>query len=281
MKNIKELYQTAIDMMNHGTDFMFLTIIESSGSAPRKAGAVMIVLPDGTIHGTVGGGSIEHTAIRDALGLLHDQRSARKDYTLRPNEAADLGMICGGDVRIQFDYVDHTNRHFRELYTNVLNERKKNRTDTVYIFGGGHVAQELVPLLTHLDFQCIVFDDRSDFANEAVFPDAVRCIVGDFAQLSNYINIEETDFVCIMTRGHLSDYIVQKQILTTPASYIGVMGSRRKTQTLREKLLADGFSAAEIDRCKSPIGLSIGSETPAEIAVSIAAELIAKRASRQ
>ncbi len=83
-----------------------------------------------------------------------------------------------------------------------------------------------------------------------------------------------------MTRGHLCDYIVQKQVMQTPVSYIGVMGSRRKRETLREKLLADGFTEEEIDRCKSPIGLSINAETPAEIAISIAGELIAKRAGK-
>lgn len=112
------------------------------------------------------------------------------------------------------------------------------------------------------------------------FSHAYKCIVGDFEQIDNYIDVQTEDYICIMTRGHLSDYAVQKQILKTPASYIGVMGSRRKTLTLREKLLADGFTEAEIDRCKSPIGLSIHAETPAEIAISIAGELIALRAKR-
>lgn len=280
MKNIKELLETAIEIMEQGKDLMFLTIVESSGSTPGKAGAKMIVLSDGTTHGTVGGGNIEYTATKDALLFLKEKRSCQKNYILRPNEAADLGMICGGDVCIGFQYVAPDDSAFLETCTELLHNRDKQTPGTVYIFGGGHVAQELVPVLYHLDFKCVVFDDRSEFSNETIFPDAYKCIVGDFDKIDNYIHVKAEDYVCIMTRGHLSDYIVQKQILGTPAHYIGVMGSRRKTQTLREKLLADGFTETEIDRCKSPIGLAIKAETPAEIAISIAGELIALRAKK-
>lgn len=280
MKNTKELFQTMMDLMNQGTEFMLLTIIQSSGSTPRKAGAKMIVLSNETTYGTVGGGNIEYTAAKDALLLLKGKRSCHKQYSLRPNEAADLGMICGGDVLIDFQYVAPDNNTFLETCKEFLKNWEENTNGTVYIFGGGHVAQELVPLLHHLDFKCVVFDDRSEFANPEIFPNAYKCIVGNFEHLSEYIELKTEDYVCIMTRGHLSDYVVQKQILKTPAHYIGVMGSRRKTLTIRKKLLADGFTEIEIDRCKSPIGLAIKAETPAEIAVSIAGELIAFRASQ-
>lgn len=277
---MKKIYQTMIEMMQSGTDGMLLTIASSSGSSPRKAGAKMLVLPDGTTHGTVGGGSIEYTATKDALIFLQEKQSGKKEYILRPNDAADLGMICGGNVSMEFQYIDHTDNAFLEECKTLLETWDEQLPGTVYIFGGGHVAQELVPVLNHLDFPCVVFDDRSEFANESVFPDAKECIVGDFEQIGKYVDVKEEDYVCIMTRGHLSDYVVQKQILGTPASYIGVIGSRRKTATIREKLLADGFPESEIDRCKSPIGLKIHAETPAEIAISIAAELIEKRALR-
>lgn len=277
---MKKLYQTIIKMINSGTDGMLLTIISSSGSTPGKPGAKMLVLPDGTTHGTVGGGNIEYTASKDALTFLHEKQSGQKDYILRPNAAADLGMICGGNICIKFQYIDHTDTAFLEECKNLINNWDEQFPGTVYIFGGGHVAQELVPVLSHLDFPCVVFDDRNEFANKKIFPDAKECIIGDFEQIRNYVDVKEKDYVCIMTRGHLSDYVVQKQILKTPASYIGVIGSRRKAAAIREKLLADGFSESETDRCKSPIGLKIHAETPAEIAISIAAELIEKRALR-
>lgn len=332
---MQELFQTVIETMDMGKDLILVTVTESSGSAPRGAGSRMLVLPDGAICGTIGGGNIEYTAIQDAVSGIKKGTSFFKNYKLHPNEAANLGMICGGSVTAYFQYITHTDLDFykrcqtllknwekdRELwlildlteehswnfgiYGNAsgfcgieLPERKNEfgsepnfaeflghhyyieplvKAGTVYIFGGGHVAQELVPVLNHLDFRCIVFDDRAEFANKEIFPDAANCITGDFEHISDYIDVKPEDYVCIMTRGHLFDYYVQKQILNTPASYIGVMGSRRKTLTIRQKLLADGFTEAQIDRCKSPIGLNIYAETPAEIAVSIAGELIAKR----
>ena len=272
MKNDKELFKTAMHLMEEKTNFVFAAITESSGSAPRKAGANMIILPDGTTYGTVGGGNIEYTASKDALQAIENQQSFTKDYDLSNRKAAELGMICGGRVTILFRYISYEDRSF---YDYCLEETNRQGT-TVYIFGGGHVAQELVPVLNHLNFTCIVFDDRPEFANPDIFPEAEKCIVGSFEHLNDYIEIGPQDFVCIMTRGHQFDYLVEKQILKTPASYIGVMGSRSKTKIIREKLLADGFREEEVGRLKSPIGLDIKAETPAEIAISIAGELIQK-----
>lgn len=259
--------------MDEKTDFIFAQITKSSGSAPRKAGAAMLILPDGQTVGTVGGGIIEYTASLDALTAWKEQKSFTKDYDLSNRKAAELGMICGGKVTIEFQYISYKNQAFRR-YLQVEFQKSGN---TVYIFGGGHVAQELVPVLTHLDFSCVVFDDRPEFSNREVFPDAKECITGDFETIANFIEIKEGDFVCIMTRGHQFDYLVEKQVLKTPASYIGVMGSRSKTKIIHGKLLTDGFSEEEISRLKSPIGLDIKAETPAEIAISIAAELIEKQ----
>lgn len=273
MKGNRQLYQTAGKLMEEHTDFMFVRIIKSSGSAPRKAGACMLVLPDGKTVGTVGGGSIEYTASLDAIAAFTEKKSFTKDYDLSNRKAAELGMICGGHVTLEFRYISHEDQAFYEA---VLAEAEKCER-TVYIFGGGHVAQELVPVLSHLDFSCVVFDDRPEFSNREVFPDASQCIVGDFEAIASSVDIQNEDFVCIMTRGHQFDYLVQKQVLQTEARYIGVMGSRKKTQIIQEKLLADGFTASDIRRLKSPIGLDIKAETPAEIAISIAAELIQKQ----
>lgn len=273
MTSNKELFQIALELIKDKTKFTFAVITESSGSAPRKAGAKMLVLPNGQTYGTIGGGTIEYAASKDALTAIQERRSFVKEYDLSNSKAAELGMICGGHVTIHFQYISPENTAFYHL---CLEEIKK-QTNIVYIFGGGHVAQELVPVLSHLDFTCIVFDDRPEFANSKSFPDAFKCIVGNFERLNDYINVNQQDYVCIMTRGHQFDYLVQKQILQTPAHYIGVMGSRKKTLAIREKLLADGFSEEEINRCKSPIGLDIHAETPAEIAISIAGELIQER----
>lgn len=155
------------------------------------------------------------------------------------------------------------------------------RAGSVYIFGGGHVAQELVPVLARVGFRCIVMDDRKEFANSKVFPQAEKTIVGDLEDISRYVSIKRRDYVCIMTRGHQFDYYIQKQVLPLKPCYIGIMGSRNKIRTVTEKLLEDGFSREEIERCHMPVGTAIHAETPAEIAVSIAGEMIAVRAEQR
>ncbi|ALG41700.1 MULTISPECIES: XdhC/CoxI family protein [Megasphaera] len=151
----------------------------------------------------------------------------------------------------------------------------------VFIFGGGHVSQALVPVLVSIGFSCTVVDDRAEFADPALFPQAEAVYEADYEALPADLGVTPDDYVCIMTRGHVGDYDVQRQMLAIKPYYLGVIGSRRKLAFVKEKLLADGFTAAEIDACHAPIGLAISAVTPAEIAISIAAELIAIRAKRE
>lgn len=151
----------------------------------------------------------------------------------------------------------------------------------VYVFGGGHVAQALVPILTQVGFSCRVIDDREEFANPQRFPHAEKTIVADLRHISPVVHITAQDYVCIMTRGHVGDYEVERQVLPCHPYYLGVIGSHTKLAFVREKLRNDGFSDAEIDQCYAPIGIPISAATPEEIAISIAAELIAIRARRE
>ena len=148
----------------------------------------------------------------------------------------------------------------------------------VYLFGGGHVSRALVPVIASVGFRPVVYDDRSEFADPALFPQAVGAIHGSFEELSKHITVTADDYVVIMTRGHQADYEVLTQVLRSGAKYIGCIGSRRKLALCREKLLENGFTAEEYARVHAPIGLAIGAETPEEIAVSVAAEMIAVRA---
>ena len=150
----------------------------------------------------------------------------------------------------------------------------------VYIFGGGHVAQALVPVLVPLDFPCVVLEDRPEFADPALFPGAREVRVADFARLEEQITVTRDDYLCIMTRGHQHDLLIQRQMLRTPARYIGVIGSARKAAAAAEKLRELGFSQSDLDRIVSPIGLPIGGDSPAEIALSIAAQLVQYRSGR-
>lgn len=150
----------------------------------------------------------------------------------------------------------------------------------VYVFGAGHVARELVPLLCHLGFSCIVYDDRAEFADADIFPQAELVQQVDFRALDAVCQLSARDYAVVMTRGHVHDANCERFLLTTPASYIGIMGSKNKAALARAALLAEGYSEAQLARVTTPIGLAIGSETPAEIAVSIAAQLISIRAQR-
>ena len=163
----------------------------------------------------------------------------------------------------------------RDLFAEQINSPGR-----VYVFGCGHVAQELVPVLSHLGFRCVALDDRPDFADRALFPSAEEVKLIDFERVADFVDISAEDYVCVMTRGHAFDTAVQAQVLRSPAAYIGVIGSRGKIKAVREILRAQGFTDADFERITTPIGLDIKAETPAEIAISIAAQLIEFRARR-
>jgi xanthine dehydrogenase accessory factor len=150
---------------------------------------------------------------------------------------------------------------------------------TLYIFGGGHVARPTAHLAAMTGFSVVVLDDRPEFSAAERFPEAkaTRTIASFNAAFDN-LPVNGNSYIIIVTRGHLHDRTVLAQALKTPAAYIGMIGSRRKRDTIYEQLLKDGYTAADIDRVHSPIGLTIGADTPEEIAVSIVAEMIAVRA---
>lgn len=337
---MKELLNELIRQIESGNDTVMATIVASSGSTPRGTGARMLVGRTGRLCGTVGGGAVEHESEKLALQALREQASRIRDFRLSPNQVADIGMICGGEVTIFLQYIDAGDkktaavvRHAIEriekgesawlitdttegtggslgIYsekegffgldnppegiTEMMTGRSRQQTfgdrtyyveqlfhaGTVYIFGGGHVAQELVPLLSHVGFRCVVLDDREAFVSAALFPDAARTILIDFADPGSTLRITEDDYIAIMTRGHINDTSAQAFALRTSACYIGVMGSAAKRAAVAKKMEEMGFAPSDLERVTSPIGLPIRAETPAEIAVSIAAQLIQKRAER-
>ena len=151
----------------------------------------------------------------------------------------------------------------------------------VYIFGGGHVAQELVPVLSHVGFRCVVMDDRAEFTKAELFPGAEEVICGDLQDIGRSMTIGSEDYVCVMTRGHAYDTVVQAQVLKCRPTYCGVIGSPHKAAGVRRTLKEEyGLTDEELDLITTPVGLPIKGETPAEIAISIAAQMILHRAER-
>ena len=327
---MKKLCDTILRELDEGRNLVLVTVCQRQGSAPRGAGASMLVYPGGTLLGTIGGGAVEYAAAKEALELFDTFGSRSHVYRLNANEIAEAGMICGGTVHVLMMHLapNETNRAlFRGLIAArdsgaqaALVRRLEDGVVTglgywdghslhglsgelpavsahaylsedgsllyepvslgerAIVFGGGHVSQKLVPLLRFLGFRCVVMEDRAAFADPALFPDAAEVLLGDFSDIGASLPVGEGDFAIVMTRGHQADYAILRQLLRTKARYIGCIGSRHKIVLTRERLMGDGFSAADCARVHTPIGLPIGAQTPEEIAVSVAAELIQCRA---
>lgn len=338
---MKDLFRTLKQYMQNGKDLVMVTVLASSGSTPRGAGARMLVGKEGRLVGTIGGGMVEYECEKLAKQSIEERKSGLKSYQLKPNQVEDLGMICGGDVVVYFQYISHEDSEIQNIVELMLNSLERDedswiimditqkmvwsmglysasrgiegleieeqklipflksramqfeldgrqyyseplvQSGKVIIFGGGHVAQELVPVLTHIGFRCVVYDDRPEFSNKDLFPMAYDLITADFNNISDHVEIGKNDYVIIMTRGHNFDFIVEKQVLRKGgAYYVGVIGSRKKIAAINKKLLEEGIPQHIIDKVHKPIGLPIKAETPAEIAISIAGELIKVRATR-
>lgn len=338
---MKRLFETILRAMTEGRDAVLVTVAASSGSTPRGAGARMVVTAAGREYGTIGGGMVEYRAQQVAAEVLRTGSSRSEDFVLRKSEVQDLGMICGGDVTVNFFYMAEGDEGIAALCRAALDaldgggERCWLITDVtpgkpgglslcragrqlagppvppevirglgwrpgqaaaedgsvfyvetlvrpgrVYIFGGGHVAQALVPVLRGVDFRCIVLEDREEFCRPELFPGVEECRLVDMGKIDPGAPVTKEDMICILTRGHASDFEAEAFALGTAAGYIGVIGSRKKTETLNARLLERGFTREDLARVTTPIGLAIRAETPAEIAVSIAAQLILYRAGR-
>lgn len=304
------LFRSLGELLSEKTSCVLAIVAASEGSTPRGPGAMMLVTAAGRHWGSIGGGIIEYQAIERAKELLDCGQTEvmHFDITVRSN------AMCGGAYDVLLYYLDFcdaavcramkqileqssSGRFMQVLFplagglpvlclehqTSIINRdgyfcQSFNRDGAVYIFGGGHVAQQLAPVLQQLDFRCVVLDDREEFANRTVFPTAAQVMQVDYEKLEKNIQLKGNDYVVIMTRGHQYDLEVERFALRSEAKYIGLMGSRTKKGLLRSLLLAEGFTEQQLDRVIIPIGLDISSETPAEIAISIAAQLIQVRA---
>lgn len=272
---MREVIQCLERVLSAGEDAVLVTIEASRGSVPRGTGARMVVTARGREAGTIGGGTVEYESQRAALEVLRTGVSREEGFQLHPDGERDLGMVCGGEVRVSFRYLPGG-----EASLDWLRREREGwfPPGRVYIFGGGHVSQKLVPALAAVEFRCVVLEDREEFCSPDLFPQAEEVRLADFSKVSQEVELTGDDYVVIMTRGHKDDLLIQSQVMRAPARYIGVIGSRRKTAAVTAALREMGFREEDFCRVHAPIGLPIRSETPAEIAVSVAAQLILERA---
>lgn len=241
------------DLERRGAAAVLVTVIRTQGSTPREVGARMLVRPDGTISGTIGGSAVEALVIKEALGALQDGKARTVQHELM-NAASDTGMICGGKM---------------EFFIEPL-----KKLPHLYIFGGGHIGLPLARIAAELGYPHQVFDDRPEFASAERFPQAAERKSGPFPELAGKLVLVKPSFIVIVTRCHDTDLEVMRGVLGKPYEYLGLICSRKKKVEVFKILEAEGFSREELEKVHAPIGLDIGSQTPAEIAVSIMAEVI-------
>ena len=271
----EEILKKANECLEANEDLELVELIESSIiGTPRKAGAFMFVNIKGESFGTVGGGNMEYQVTLYAKELLQKKMGGIKEYNLSQSGAEQIGMVCGGNSKMKFTYLKNDSESKEVLKS--LEAQNKSKS-IVYIFGGGHVSMELAKLVRYVGFEFVVWDDREEFAAKDRFVGAKDVICASMENILDRVNVSKNDMVVVMTRGHVSDYLVEKQMLKSDAGYIGVIGSTNKNKVLKEKLLEDGFSEDELNRVCAPIGFQIAAETPEEIAISIVAELIMYR----
>ena len=267
----QKLSYFARDLIEQGEDFVIAKVVDTSGSTPRKKGAVLMMKKDGVTIGTVGGGLLEAETEKLCRKTFETkEKSHVYEFTLDEKQKGALDMGCGGDATVQIDYIDAENPG------DFVKEFKL--ASTAYIFGGGHVAYALEPVLRHVDFRTVVIDDREEYANPERYPHADRTIaVENFDNAFDDIETDDDSYIIIVTRGHRGDLQVLREALKRDFAYLGMIGSRRKNELLFDTLRREGVPESKLAEAHAPIGLKIGSETPEEIAVSIVAEIIQVR----
>ncbi len=255
-----ELHARIAELTERGIPFVLATITEVTGSSPRGVGAKMLVFADGSIAETIGGGVLEKQVIEDALACLRSGVSHSEQYELRETGEKALGSLCGGRATVFFDV--HTP------------DRR------LLIVGAGHVGQKLCALGRLLDYRVVVLDSRAEMVTGERLPGADLLVHGDPARTSELVAIDSTTHVVIVTHGHVDDAAALRSVVGSEAASVGMIGSVRKVKKIFEQLREEGVPEEQLARVHSPIGLDIGAETPAELALSIMAEIVAGEAGR-
>jgi len=248
----------AIDAaLSEGRPVALVTIVRAQGSTPQRVGARMLVFEDGLTLGTIGGGCYEQDAAGKARLALTTGRSSLAHYDLNDDFAEEQGLVCGGQMDVFIDPLLPVPR--------------------VCVVGAGHVGFHVAHLAATVGFAVTVVDDRTAFADPARFPAAERVEVAEIADWIAGADLTSRDYLVVVTRGHREDLAALRAAVSTPAAYIGLIGSKAKIARLYGLLEDEGVSRAVLEGVHAPIGLDIGAVTPQEIAVSIVAELVAHR----
>lgn len=246
------IFKEATELQEKNIPFAITTITEAKGSTPRTT-AKMIVLQNGNIIGTIGGGLVEQYIIDQARSAIQKGFSRTITSSLLPKGKNAVGMECGGVVTV---------------FIEVVNARPK-----LLLIGGGHVNLAVSKAAVLLDFDIQIVENRKDFVTEERFPMARKYYYDkDLAKAINLADIKKDTYIIIATNH--DDTTSIREVINSPAAYIGMLGSKRKVSTVVNELISEGFSEEKISAVYSPVGLDIGAETPEEIAFSVLAEVL-------
>ncbi len=249
-----EIYEEIVRLKNEGRQCAVATIVQCIGSSPQREGAKMLVRDDGTTLGTLGGGCIE-AEVKQA-SMMAIKSGTPQTFPFQLNEKHG-GLVCGGKILVYIEPVVPEPR--------------------LVILGAGHVGKALSTVARFSGFHVTVTDDREEYANRKNIPHAHDVIVREFGTVFEHLSAGRNTYIVIATRGHNHDLEALKAALRTDACYIGLLGSRRKKALLFRTLRNEGFTEETVNRVITPVGLSIGSVTPEEIAISITAQIIQQR----
>jgi xanthine dehydrogenase accessory factor len=254
-----DIYDEIVRLRKLGQKCALATIVQVRGSIPSYESAKLLVREDGSIMGTVGGGCVEAEVWNAAREVIDTEKPKHLTFSLGQDAAYDNGLICGGQLNIFVEPVIPQPR--------------------AYIFGGGHVSKSISKVATLAGFATVIIDDREAFANKERFPEAEETYAEEYESVFAKLEVTSSSYLIIVTRGHRDDMRVLRWAVGTPARYISMIGSKRKTISVIHELEKEGFDRAMFEKIFAPMGLEIGAESPEEIAISVVAEMIAMRRS--
>jgi xanthine dehydrogenase accessory factor len=256
----EDVLPAAAAALERGEPAALVTIVRSTGSTPQRTGAKMLVFADGRTVGTIGGGCYENDALGKAREAIATGKPAFIKYDLNDDFVQESGLICGGQMEVYIDPIAPS--------------------PALYVIGAGHVGVNLARMAAEAGFRIHVLDDREKFANAERFPFAETIEIDDIGAWLHKAELPSSAYVVVVTRGHTHDFEAIRALAARDLRYLGLIGSRAKVARIFDALESEGMPAECLQRVHAPIGLDIGAITPAEIAVSILAELIAIRHGR-
>jgi len=252
-----DVYDELIRLRRLGQKCALATIVQVNGSIPSYESAKLLVREDGSMMGTIGGGCVEAEVWNAAREVIETEKPRHLNFSLGQDAAYDNGLICGGQLDVFVEPVIPPPR--------------------AYIFGAGHISRSLSKVCSMAGFSTTIIDDRESFANRDRFPEADEIYAEEYEAVFPRLEVNAGSYLIIVTRGHRDDMRVLRWAAGTQARYVAMIGSKRKVISVIKELEKEGLSRESLERVFAPMGLEIGAISPEEIAVSVAAEMIAAR----